>query len=133
MFIVGVDEPVGMLNSVAQIQHSAVGRAEPQAQVGGRRVPVPGRVGDRARPQLVDAGQAVRAGQPRHVGLFDVVGGRIPLVARHFNLSGPRLSALGHAEDALGDDVALDERRAAGDGRAASLVRQAQPALAVGR
>src|ERR1700751_5072402 len=32
-------------------------------------------------------------------------------------------SALGHAEDALGDDVALDERGAARDGSAPSLVR----------
>src|SRR5881398_1557013 len=35
------------------------------------------------------------------------------------------------AEDALGDDVALDERRAAGDRRAARLVGEAQPAPGV--
>src|SRR5260221_1825882 len=37
-------------------------------------------------------------------------------------MSSPR-----HAENAFGDDVALDERRAAGDRRAACLVGQAEP------
>src|ERR1700756_1656543 len=42
-------------------------------------------------------------------------------------------SFFGHAEDALGDDIALDECRPAGDGGAARLIGQPQPPLLVGR
>src|SRR6266550_1252304 len=42
-------------------------------------------------------------------------------------MSSPR-----HAENAFGDDVALDERRAAGDCRAACLVGEAEPPAGAG-